>query len=206
MIKHISFKHGWFYHYRIHLGKIDSLCKGDILNLKKYIIDVFDNCPDEPFLKGPRCSKLRDSVNADLKEIDGHEVSQIAKVSHDKQPYSTAHTRVEMQMLQNDTTTLAVELPVWIEENEIDYDIQGPLSGHIDALRVEDGHIWVWDYKPRAHLEKYADTQTFLYALMLSKRANIPLEKFRCGYFDEEKAFIFKPEISMIEKVEGIKK
>jgi hypothetical protein len=71
---------------------------------------------------------------------------------------------------------------------------EGPLSGHIDVLRLEDGKIWVWDYKPKAEKEKYATTQTFFYSLMLSKRTGIPLDKFMCGYFDEKTSFVFKPD------------
>ena len=72
-------------------------------------------------------------------------------------------------------------------------------AGHIDVLRVEDGAIWVWDYKPNASLEKYAATQVFFYALMLSKRTGIPLEKFRCGYFDSYNCYMFKPEEFMLK-------
>jgi len=49
--------------------------------------------------------------------------------------------------------------------------------------------------------EEYASTQTYFYALMLSKRTGIPLENFRCGYFDSHYAFMFKPEESAISKI-----
>ena len=68
-----------------------------------------------------------------------------------------------------------------------------PLTGHIDLVTIEDGKIWVWDYKPNAHKEKYADTQVYFQSLMLSKRTGIPLDKFRCGYFDWDRAYMFKP-------------
>ncbi|MBU4503046.1 MAG: PD-(D/E)XK nuclease family protein [Nanoarchaeota archaeon] len=75
------------------------------------------------------------------------------------------------------------------------------MTGHIDILRIEDEKIWVWDYKPNAHKEKYASTQTYFYALMLSKRTGIPLDDFRCGYFDQNHAFAFKPEEKIISNI-----
>ena len=68
-------------------------------------------------------------------------------------------------------------------------------------LRVEGKNIWVWDYKPNANKEKYAPTQIFFYAYMLSRRTGIPLENFRCGYFDHKFAFAYKPERELILKL-----
>jgi len=98
-----------------------------------------------------------------------------------------------------------VEVPIWIKKDELNnfngiFDSDEPLTGHIDILRIEDGKIWVWDYKPKAFDEKYAATQVFFYSLMLSKRSGIPLSRFRCGYFDERYAFIFKPELKNLIK------
>jgi hypothetical protein len=100
--------------------------------------------------------------------------------------------------------SIATEIPLWIESNEFsDYEdffsTTEALTGHIDLLRVvQNGKIEVWDYKPGAFNEKYAETQVYLYALMLSIRTGIPLSLFQCGYFDEIDAFVFKP--SMIDR------
>jgi len=206
MIKHVSFKHGWFYHYRINLRKIDALCNTEFSNLKGYLTGLMNDCPEEPFLKGLRCSHIKDPLQTQLNEICGHEISSFAERAHSTQDFKSAHSRVQLELLQNDDSTLAVEVPVWTDETEKDLFSSETLSGHIDVLRIEDGLIWVWDYKPNAHLEKFADTQTFLYSLLLSKRANIPLNKFRCGYFDEKRAYVFKPEEEFMRKIEGIKK
>jgi hypothetical protein len=103
-----------------------------------------------------------------------------------------------MFMLQNDYKTISIEVPIWLLNNELlHYDdffnSKDPLTGHIDALRIEDGQVWIWDYKPNAHREKYASTQTNFYAIMLSQRTGIPISRFRCGYFDSDNAFVFKP-------------
>ena len=75
-----------------------------------------------------------------------------------------------------------------------------PLTGHIDLLRIENNKVWIWDYKPNADNEKYASTQTYFYALMLSKRTGIPIENFMCGWFDTANAFVFKPKAKSLSE------
>jgi len=198
MIIHKSFKHGWFYHYRVHLPKTESLCNNGFSVLKDYLLDVKDNCPDDYFQKGPRGSALRMHLDVDIKKISGHEISELARLGLESEKFKTAHSNVQMFMLQNDNNTISIEVPIWLLDKELPnyvqlFDSHDPLTGHIDALRVEDGNIWVWDYKPNAAKEKYASTQTNFYALMLSQRTGIPITKFRCGYFDDVHAFVFKP-------------
>lgn len=198
MIRHLSFKHGWFYHYCVHDLKRNSLLCNGYSSLNKYLDELFTSCPDDYFQSGPRSSAIKFNLNIDLKKVKGHEVSQLAEQGLAKINVRSAHTKVQRFMLENDSKTVSVEVPVWILPAEIKnyneiFNSNEPLTGHIDVLRVEDGKIWIWDYKPKAELEKYAATQTYFYALMLSKRTGIPLNDFRCGYFDENVAYLFKP-------------
>jgi hypothetical protein len=197
-IVHKSFKHGWWYHYRVHNPKTKHLCCRGLSSMDTYLHDVMKSCPDDYFARGPRSSQLRMKFDVDLVKIKGHEVSELARQGLGQDRYGTAHSNVQMFMLQNDDKTISIEVPIWMLENELpDYnhffDSKDALTGHIDALRIEDGLVWVWDYKPNAHKEKYASTQTNFYALMLSQRTGIPMTKFRCGYFDDEHAYVFKP-------------
>jgi len=205
MIVHKSFKHGWFYHYRIHVPKTETLCNHKFSSLKEYLHHVKDHCPDEYFLKGPRSSGIKRAVDIELKKIRGHEVCDLARAGLEMNNYKTAHSNVQMFMLQNDNRTISIEVPIWLMDTELSnfqtlLNTRDVLTGHIDALRVEDGNIWVWDYKPNAHKEKFASTQVNFYSLMLSKRTGIPLEKFRGGYFDDEHAFVFKPKEKFVLK------
>lgn len=204
-IRHISFKHGWFYHYRLHDPKTDSLCNGGIASLRKYLDMLFTDCPEEPFSTALRSSSLKFDLGIHVEAVEGHEVSRLAREGLDWAHYKTAHSNVQVYMLQNDTFTLGVEVPLWMHSNELEgysalFDSDEPLSGHIDVLSVEDGKIWIWDYKPKASKEKYATTQVYFYALMMSKRTGIPLDEFRCGYFDEDIAYVFKPELKYVSK------
>jgi hypothetical protein len=197
-ILHKSLKHGWWYHYRIHDPKTKQLCSKGLSSMNTYLHQVLEKCPDEYFATGPRSSSLKMRFDVELVKTKCHEVCELAAQGLEQDRYTTAHTNVQMFMLQNDDKTISIEIPIWIKPEELpNYDdffhSQDVLTGHIDALRIEDNLVWVWDYKPNAHKEKYATTQTNFYAIMLSQRTGIPIEKFRCGYFDDEHAFIFKP-------------
>jgi len=203
VIKQVSLMHkGGAYHYRLHNQKLNELSR-DYPSLIWYLNKVFEKCPDEYFSNGPRSSTLKFKLNdLNMHQIIGHEVSDLChaglKINSDR--YKTSHSKVQVFMLENDDKTVGAEIPIWIKKDELNgfnriFNSDEPLTGHIDILRMEGGKIWVWDYKPKAFDEKYAATQVFFYSLMLSKRSEIPLSKFMCGYFDEKYAFIFKPEL-----------
>ena len=194
MIKHFSFAHGQYYHYRYHLTNLNSLNNG-FSTLKNYLETIHKTCPNEYFKSGPRSSQLKFDINIEKVEVEGHELSQMTQKAIELNGKS--HTNIQVFLLNNDKKTLAVEIPTWLENNEMKefkFKEKKPLTGHIDIIRKENNNIWVWDYKPNAEKQKYAPTQVYFYALMLSKRTNIPLENIRCGYFDENIAYLFKPE------------
>ncbi len=198
MIKHKSFKHGWFYHYRVHEKKLENTCRDKFLPLSEYLYDMFENCPQSYFEKGPRSSGLRFDVETKLETHNNHEVSKLAKEAQGFDEYKTAHTKVQVFMLNYDKNSIGAEIPIWLMPEELGcykelFNDKNPLTGHIDVLQIKNNKIWVWDYKPKAHLEKFATTQTYFYALMLSKRTGIPLDDFMCGYFDEKIAYTFEP-------------
>jgi len=202
VIKQVLFNHkGGRYFYRVHNDKIGKLCLGKFNTLKGYLNFVLEKCPNEYFNDGPRSSCLKFNLVSNLIEVTGHEVSSLAGhgLEVNKDRFFDSHSRVQTFMLENDKSTLAMEVPIWLMPNEIAgyktlFKSDDILTGHIDILRIDDDKIWIWDYKPNAHKEKYASTQTFFYAYMLSKRTGIPLASFRCGYFDHRFAFIYKPE------------
>src|SRR3989339_1649221 len=208
VIKKVSFKHGWWYFYRVHEPKTKQLTK-QFPELKTFLYDVFENCPHDYFSLEPRSSKLTFNLNnLNIQPVLNHEVNILAKngLENNAKRFTTAHPKVQMFMLEEDSNTIAIEVPLWLQPTELDhyeniFNSKNPLTGHIDALRIEDDKIWIWDYKPNAHLEKYASTQTFFYAYMLSKRTQIPLENFRCGYFDSKNTYVFNPEICKVPKI-----
>ncbi|HLD10886.1 MAG TPA: PD-(D/E)XK nuclease family protein [Candidatus Nanoarchaeia archaeon] len=183
--------------YRLHKDKIDHLCCDELNN---YLFDVLHNCDDEKFCNGPRSSALRFDLGINVKEVLNHEVCGLTSrgLEENFERFKTAHSQVQVYMLENDDKTIGVEVPVWFEKEEMNTfknifgGCGGVLSGHIDILRVDNEKVWVLDYKPNAYKEKYAATQVYFYALMLSARTGISLNKFRCGYFDSSRCYIFK--------------
>ncbi len=195
MILGTSLNHGGYYYYKIHKQKIDLLEAPD--ELKRFLNEMLENCPDDYFRKGPRSSILKLSLSTQLSKIT-HPVNYLARIGLESDYYGNAHLNVQMFMLAYDKNTIAIEVPIWLKYEELEnykelFNSELALTGHIDALSIEDGKIWIWDYKPNAHREKYAATQTYFYALMLSKRTNIPLENFMCGYFDDKNTYVFEP-------------
>jgi hypothetical protein len=203
MIKQLFLDHsGGIYNYKVHSKKIENLLE-NFITLKDYLNKIFSYCPDRYFNSGPRSSCLKFRMGFKLHKIIGHEVNTLceAGLRINKELFSN-HSKVQNFMLERDNKTIAIEVPIWLKVSELDgfktlFKAEEPLTGHIDVLRVEDNKIWVWDYKPNSIKEKYAATQVFYYALMLSKRSNINLNHFRCGYFDQDYAFIFKPKIHL---------
>ena len=204
MIKQISLEHkGGSYFYSVNNDKLDNISRFD--QLKKYLYDVFNNCPHHYFNSGPRGSTLRFDSGLEIKKVSGHEISSLAKQGLQDDSFNSNHLKVQMFLLKNDPKTIAMEVPIWLKRQEFEsfedlFKSKEPLTGHIDLLRMEDDKIWVWDYKPNSEKEKYATIQLLFYAFMLSKRTGISLENFRSGYFDNRNAFLFKPEMKRFEK------
>ena len=202
MIRQIGFDHkGGWYHYRIHTLKLSELCKDRLFSLRQFLEEMFKDCPHEYFQLGPRSSALKFKLDSlDLKHVKNHDLCgwTLHGLEKNGERYKTAHSKVQVFMLENDSKTVAVEVPLWLESEEVEFyqslfKTSEPLTGHIDLLRIEGDQVWVLDYKPNARREKFAATQTYFYALMLSKRTKIPLEKFRCGYFDSDDCYLFRP-------------
>ena len=205
MIKNLVLRHkGGYYNYKIHDLKINKLCNG-FDSLKNYLDEMLVSCPNEYFNYGPRSSGLKFRLNLVLHQISGHEINDLARqaLEINKERFKDKHPKIQVFLLENDDKTIAMEVPIWIHPNELNeftriFKSKLPLTGHIDILRIEDGKIWIWDYKPNAIEERYAATQVYFYALMLSQRTKIGLENFRCGYFDQKYAYVFKPDLSLI--------
>ena len=112
-------------------------------------------------------------------------------------------------MLLTDAFTMAVEVPVYLTPEDIAYfrdrglDLNLPpalITGHIDFLQIRNGSVYILDYKPEARKQRRAHVQLTIYALALSRRANIPLEKITCIWFDELDSFHFRPHQTVSSK------
>jgi hypothetical protein len=98
------------------------------------------------------------------------------------------HSKLQRFMLANDSSTLAVEVPIWLLEDDIAAleEIYGVtivprqsiagrgrhkprfITGHIDFLQARNGAIHILDYKPDARTSKPI-SQLTIYALALTR-------------------------------------
>jgi ATP-dependent exoDNAse (exonuclease V) beta subunit len=116
------------------------------------------------------------------------------------------HSRLQAFMLAADSVTVAVEIPIWLRENDIaaierqwgiiltprNESGERILTGHIDFVQVRNGAIYILDYKPDATTNK-PFAQLTIYALALSHLTGIALFDFKCAWFNEEQYCEFFP-------------
>ncbi len=188
-----------YYRYRLALARTVRLPEP----MANYLHRLFADCPNHLF-RGTtfRASRVRRSglaVEIPLTRLADHGIIALADESRAHDFLSSRHENLQKYFLDCDPTTIACEVPVWMESWEFEdyarvFGRRDTLTGHIDVLRAEpDGRIGVWDFKPRAAAERDAHIQVFLYALMLALRTGLPLSAFTCGYFDEKDAYVFRP-------------
>ncbi|MCC7568401.1 MAG: hypothetical protein PHW58_06235 [Candidatus Methanofastidiosa archaeon] len=190
MIISKSFRHGWYYWFRYDRDKLLGHAQPSYAHDLLDYFAAMDDCPHGLFCEGPRASSLR-APRRYVHRVR-HPLTQFTACGKDLylDRYRSSHSRVEMFLLENDIGTVAVEVPVWFDEDEsLCAGFEAPLTGHIDVLRLTD-KIEVWDYKPKAERERYAATQVYWYVLMLSRRLGLGPEDFRCGYFDEHVCYL----------------
>jgi transposase-like protein len=120
----------------------------------------------------------------------------IPAVGHNKQRHET----LQRFMLGNDSVTVAVEIPIWLTEEDItalerahsieltprNGSAERTITGHIDFLQVRNGALHVLDYKPDARTNRPI-AQLAIYALALTRLVpGLRLFDIKCAWFNEE--------------------
>jgi len=194
-----SFDHGGghFYRFRLHHANLCATASS-LGALRGFLLSVAYDCPNHFFREGPRVSARRWCHYPPADPLRECPLPQMAVDGIQAGRYKGAHDNVEVHCLENDSGSIAVEVPVWWERPEmgpfcLSFPDTGPLTGHIDLLRVVDSTIEVWDCKPDVEKADTVGMQVLVYALMLAVRTGIPLDRFRCGYFDTRTAWSFSP-------------
>ena len=202
IIKSKKLHHNQVYNLKYHELKLKFAAK-KFPKLRDYIESIFNHCPNNLFkAEGPRCSNLKIDIKPRkvTKYNNAPKLAEfaltLAKTNKER------HKKVQDFMLINDSATIAIEVPVFLDPKELTrkqqkifgMELKDALTGHLDVLQVRFNHIHVLDYKPDAKKgDRRAAEQVFLYALALSKRTNIPLKNFTCAYFDDRNYYQFKP-------------
>ena len=121
------------------------------------------------------------------------------------------HTKLQRFMLANDSTTIAVEVPVWLTQDDIaalekqrgirllSADAEGSITGHIDLLQVRNGAVHILDYKPDARTNKPI-AQLTIYALALAQLTGLNLFDIKCAWFNENEYCEFFPRTLLAQR------
>ncbi|UCD15358.1 MAG: PD-(D/E)XK nuclease family protein, partial [Candidatus Omnitrophota bacterium] len=196
-----------------HKGKLALLLQeykhAKFENLREFLEAVQVECPHQFFKEGERGSELK--VNFDLREVilkrKQNFATRIAElVLQGVNDNKERHKVLQRFMLCNDSVTVAVEVPLYMDRYDLEHLQDGlgfkiplkldkVLTGHIDILQVRNGAVHILDYKPLADKgkKKTAITQLTLYALMLSRLSGLRLYDFKCAWFDDKNYFEFFP-------------
>ena len=225
VIHTVKLYHAQVYEFSYHRAKLALLRDGSLddrragdtsfARLADFLENVPQLCPHEIFRReeGPRASKLA----VDFLALDRMIVTEKANTATDTAALVTPgvasnrdrHAWLQRFMLANDSTTIAVEVPIWLDEEDIaaleeKYEItiipKEPvepaqpeaghkprcITGHIDFLQARNGAIHILDYKPVARTNKPI-AQLTIYALALTRLVpGLKLFDIKCAWFNEK--------------------
>ncbi|MFC1756698.1 hypothetical protein ACFLZC_00865 [Patescibacteria group bacterium] len=206
--------HQQVYDFMYHKWKTDLLLNEDFKNyklksIKSFLELIIAECPHKVFTESKfRASDFKkkfdlDQVRITRKENKATETAKFVMqaVSNNKK----RHEVLQEFLLFCDSTTLAVEVPVVLDKEDIDHfqnmlnfivplDVgkEGTITGHIDIVQLRNGMIHIMDFKPSAKKYKPIEQLT-IYALALSRLTGLRLYSFKCAWFDEDDYFEFYP-------------
>lgn len=217
-------QHKQVYLFKYHKAKLDiipklndRIPKEKIEELKSYLkgipTDKFPHHFFKEFIrknderydqKEQRGSKLKFETLPFIKLKKNNYANKLAELAlASTKNNNQRHQVIQDFMLANDTSTLAIEVPVYLTKEDINYLIgkgfnlylkneKTPITGHIDILQVRNNMIHILDYKPDA-IKINPINQLVIYALALSSRLKIPVKQFKTAWFDEKNYFEFFP-------------
>jgi len=225
-IRSLKLYHRQVYKFQYHRAKLDLLRQGReharFARLADFLEMIPLQCPHELFRDSERASQATLATLAAAHPIINHKENAAAAMAALVIPTignnRLRHEALQRFMLANDSTTLAVEIPIWLTPDEIlelerQYGVllrapdalpDAAITGHIDFLQVRNGAVHILDYKPDARTNRPIG-QLLIYALALTKRIpGLKLFDIKCAWFNEEQYCEFFPRtllpVSRIDK------
>ena len=186
--------------------------------LADFLEQIPKSCPHELFTadNGARSSQLDDGfirrTGLVVVEKQNAATETAALIIPGVGKSTDRHPKLQRFMLTNDSTTIAIEIPIWLDEADIgalerehritlvSRNVSGAprhVTGHIDFLQVRNGAVHILDYKPGARTDKPL-AQLTLYALALTRRVpGLKLFDIKCAWFDEHVYNEFFPRLAL---------
>jgi len=207
IIQSLTCHHQQVYRFQVHQAKLQLLLQSTAHRhfspLKDYLVTVEKHFPHHLFQATEhRSSKFPANVDPPVTRKENHATRLTALAVPTSPTNKKRHETLQRFMLINDSVTVAVEIPVYLTREDMDYYRANRfelgfdshiITGHIDFLQIRNNYLHILDYKPEARKEKHAHVQLTIYALALARRANLPLRHFKCAWFDEHDYFEFFP-------------
>jgi len=212
-IRSIKLYHRQIYKYAYHRPKLALLRQGREHSRFSGVADFLERvpieCPHELFHDSERASqtplaKIKTS-RLIIVEKENFATLMAGLVIPTVGDNRLRHEALQRFMLANDSTTLAVEVPIWISPEtiaELEHEhgvalmpagAAGALTGHIDFLQVRNRAVHILDYKPDARTNRPI-AQLTVYALALTKLVpGLKLFDIKCAWFNEEEYCEFFP-------------
>jgi ATP-dependent exoDNAse (exonuclease V) beta subunit len=206
-VRVLELEHRQVYRFQLHQAKLELLLELGANPRFRPLLDYLDTVgeafPHELFRAADhRSSKYPATFHPPITRKTNHATEMAERVLPSSPNNRRRHETLQRFMLLNDSVTIAVEIPVYLSADDIAYFRKSrftlpmeasTITGHIDFLQIRNGYIHILDYKPEARKETHAHVQLTIYALALSRRVNLPLKYFKCGWFDEKDYFEFFP-------------
>jgi transposase-like protein len=211
-IRSIKLYHRQVYRYAFHRPKLEFLRESEeharFIPVANFLEAIPLICPHTLFRaeeQGARASQAQpafaDITHVTVNRKENAATRAAALVIPTVGDNRRRHDRLQQFMLANDSTTLAVEVPIWLTRDDIaaleaKYGIElglGVITGHLDFLQVRNGAVHILDYKPDARTNKPI-AQLAIYALALTCLVpGLKLFDIKCAWFNEEEYCEFFP-------------
>lgn len=243
IIRVVKLYHAQVYEFGYHRAKLALLRQGELDDRRKgdrkfaplgdFLESIPKACPHQLFKRedGFRASQLsRDFLSLDqiiVTEKTNAATDTAALIIPTAATNRERHPKLQRFMLANDSVTVAVEVPIWLDEHDIAalearYAItiaaksqpqspqdapqpatepgqRGPrfITGHIDFIQVRNGAVHILDYKPDARTNK-PFAQLTIYALALTRLVpGLKLFDIKCAWFNEHCYNEFFPRLAL---------
>jgi len=176
--------------YQYHKIKLEFAKKYPYLI--RYLTNLKTSLPKDIFRSSKRISEVSKEMPKQSKNEDENVITkqnyavELAKLAVSiTKDNKQRHNIIENFMLINDTSTIAVELPVYLNKEES--PTHESLTGHIDILQIRYNKFYILDYKPPPINKQQTITQLRLYRKALSALTGIT--HFRAAYFNENRYY-----------------
>lgn len=217
-LKSIKLYHRQIYKYQYHRPKLALLRQGRehtrFAGVADFLERVPFDCPHELFHESDRASQKApnfiDTRHLVVVEKQNAATRMAELIIPSVGDNRLRHQHLQRFMLVNDSTTLAVEVPIWLAppeiaalEREHGMALLPPgsgataITGHMDFLQVRNGAVHILDYKPDARTNKPI-AQLMIYALALTRLVpGLRLFDIKCAWFNEEEYCEFFPRTAL---------